>query len=134
LYLSRHSPLVLSTTLATFVLSIFVCTYLRFFPIFAKDILKTGPEGLGALMAASGVGAVLSLVFLDAVGRRWRRETLLWFSSKATPLLLLLFCLSRSLWLSVVLMGLLGAAQILFRTVSRLIIQVEEPRELIGGV
>jgi sugar phosphate permease len=85
-------------------------------------------------MAASGVGAVLSLVFLDAVGRRWRREALLWFSSKATPLLLILFCLSRSLWLSVALMGLLGAAQILFRTVSRLIIQVEAPRELIGRV
>jgi hypothetical protein len=38
------------------------------------------------------------------------------------------------LWLSVALMGLLGAAQILFRTVSRLIIQVEAPRELIGRV
>jgi hypothetical protein len=33
-----------------------------------------------------------------------------------------------------VLIGLLGAAQILFRTVSRLIIQVETPRELLGRV
>jgi hypothetical protein len=120
--------------LAAYALSAFVGTYQRFLPIFAKDILKTGPAGLGALTAASGIGAVLSLVFLDAVGRRWRRETLLWFSSKVTPLLLVLFCLSRSLWFSVLLMGLLGAAQILFRTVSRLIIQVEAPRELIGRV
>ena len=130
----RGSPVVLAGTLAAYALSMFVGTYQRFLPIFAKDILKTGPEGLGALTAASGVGAVLSLIFLDAVGRRWQRETLLWFSSKATPVLLILFCLSRSLWLSVVLMGLLGAAQILFRTVSRLIIQVEAPRELIGRV
>ena len=130
----RSSPLVLSSTLAAYALSIFVGTYQRFLPIFAKDILKTGPEGLGALTAASGVGAVVSLIFLDAVGRRWGRETLLWFSSKITPLLFILFCMSHSLWLSVVLMGLLGAAQILFRTVSRLIIQVEAPRELIGRV
>jgi len=130
----RRSPLVLSSTLAAYALSAFVGTYQRFLPIFAKDILKTGPEGLGALTAASGIGAVLSLLFLDAVGRRWRRETLLWFSSKVTPLLLILFCFSRTLWLSVLLMGLLGAAQILFRTVSRLIIQVEAPRELIGRV
>lgn len=130
----RCCPVVLAGTLAAYALSTFVGTYQRFLPIFAKDILKTGPEGLGALTAASGVGAVLSLIFLDAVGRRWQRETLLWFSSKVTPLLLILFCLSRSLWLSVVLMGLLGAAQILFRTVSRLIIQVEAPRELIGRV
>jgi len=130
----RSSPLVLSSTLAAYALSMFVGTYQRFLPIFAKDILKTGPEGLGALTAASGVGAVLSLIFLDAVGRRWDRETLLWFSSKITPLLLILFCLSRTLWISVVLMALLGAAQILFRTVSRLIIQVEAPRDLIGRV
>jgi predicted MFS family arabinose efflux permease len=130
----RSSPLVLSSTLAAYALSIFVGTYQRFLPIFAKDILKTGPGGLGALTAASGVGAVLSLIFLDAVGRRWGRETLLWFSSKITPLLLILFCLSRTLWISVLLMALLGGAQILFRTVSRLIIQVEAPRELIGRV
>ena len=130
----RSSPLVMASTLAAYALSAFVGTYQRFLPIFAKDILKTGPAGLGALTAASGIGAVLSLVFLDAVGRRWRRETLLWFSSKVTPLLLVLFCLSHSLWFSVLLMGLLGAAQILFRTVSRLIIQVEAPRELIGRV
>jgi len=128
------SPLVLSSTLAAYALSMFVGTYQRFLPIFAKDILQTGPGGLGALTAASGVGAVLSLIFLDAVGRRWGRETLLWFSSKITPLLLILFCLSRTLWISVLLMALLGGAQILFRTVSRLIIQVEAPRELIGRV
>jgi predicted MFS family arabinose efflux permease len=128
------APLVLSSTLAAYVLSMFVGTYQRFLPVFAKDILGTGPEGLGVLMAASGVGAVLSLLFLDMAGRRWRRETLVWFGAKATPLLLILFCASRSLWLSVVLMGFLGAAQILFRTVSRLIIQVETPRELLGRV
>jgi sugar phosphate permease len=49
-------------------------------------------------------------------------------------LLLIFFCASRSLWISIVLLGLLGAMQILFRTVSRLIIQVEAPRELLGRV
>jgi predicted MFS family arabinose efflux permease len=100
----------------------------------SAQLLQVGPEGLGLLMAASGVGAVLSLVFLEAVSRRWQRETLLWFSAKATPLLLIFFCFSRSLWLSVILLGLLGGMQILFRTVSRLIIQVEAPRKLIGRV
>ena len=130
----RSAPLVLASTLAAYAISTFVGSYQRFLPVFAKDILKVGPEGLGLLMAASGVGAVFSLLFLDAAGRRWRRETLLWFSAKATPLLLILFCVSRNLWLSVALLGLFGAAQILFRTVSRLIIQVEAPRELLGRV
>jgi len=130
----RGAPLVLASTLAAYAISTFVGTYQRFLPVFAKDVLKVGPEGLGLLMAASGVGAVFSLLFLDAAGRRWRRETLLWFGAKATPLLLILFCVSRNLWLSIVLLAFFGAAQILFRTVSRLIIQVEAPRELLGRV
>src|SRR5438309_521185 len=83
------APLVLSSTLAAYALSTFVGTYQRFLPVFAKDILDVGPDGLGVLMAASGVGAVLSLVFLDAACKRWRWETHLWFSAKATPRLLI---------------------------------------------
>jgi len=85
-------------------------------------------------VAAPGVGAVLSLVVLGALQDRWSREALPWFSAKATPLLLILFCLSRHLWLSIMLLGLFGGMQIILRTVSRLIIQVETPRELLGRV
>jgi len=102
--------------------------------VFAKDVLHVGPEGMGLLMAAPGVGAVLSLIVLGALEEKWSRNALLWFSAKATPLLLMLFCLSRTLWLSVLLLGLFGGMQIIFRTVSRLIIQVEAPRELLGRV
>jgi predicted MFS family arabinose efflux permease len=102
--------------------------------VFAKDILQVGPDGLGLLVAAPGVGAVLSLVVLGSLQDRWSREALLWFSAKVTPLLLILFCLSRKLWLSVVLLALFGGMQIIFRPVSRLIIQVETPRGLLGRV
>jgi len=128
------TPMILASTVAAYVISIFVGTYTRFMAVFAKDVLNVGPDGLGLLMAAPGVGAVLSLIVLGALEERWSRRTLLWVSAKATPLLLLLFCLSRNLWLSVFLLGLFGGMQIIFRTVSRLIIQVEAPRELLGRV
>jgi hypothetical protein len=83
-----------------YVISIFVGTYTRFMAVFAKDVLNVGPDGLGLLMAAPGVGAVLSLIVLGALEERWSRRTLLWVSAKTTPLLLFLFCLSRNLWLS----------------------------------
>ncbi len=86
------------------------------------------------LVAAPGVGAVLSLIVLGALEERWDRKALLWFSAKATPSLLILFCMSRDLWLSIILLALFGGMQIIFRTVSRLIIQVETPRELLGRV
>jgi predicted MFS family arabinose efflux permease len=130
----RATPTILASILGAYVISIFVGTYTRFLAVFAKDVLHVGPEGMGLLMAAPGVGAVLSLVVLGALEERWSRKALLWFSAKATPLLLMLFCLSRTLWLSVLLLGLFGGMQIIFRTVSRLIIQVEAPRELLGRV
>jgi predicted MFS family arabinose efflux permease len=128
------TPIILASTVAAYVISIFVGTYTRFLAVFAKDILQVGPDGLGLLVAAPGVGAVLSLVVLGALQDRWSRAALLCVSAKATPLLLILFCLSRRLWLSIMLLGLFGGMQIIFRTVSRLIIQVETPRELLGRV
>jgi MFS family permease len=130
----RATPMIFASIIAAYVISIFVGTYTRSLAVFAKDVLNVGPEGMGLLMAAPGVGAVFSLIVLGALEEKWSRKALLWFSAKATPLLLMLFCLSRKLWLSVLLLGLFGGMQIIFRTVSRLIIQVEAPRELLGRV
>ena len=46
----------------------------------------------------------------------------------------MLFCASPVLWLSVLLLALVGAGQVGFRTTSRVIIQIEAPRELLGRV
>ena len=128
------APVILASILAAYVISIFVGTYTRFLAVFAKDILAVGPDGLGLLMAAPGLGAVLSLIVLGALEERWSRKALLWFTALATPFLLILFCFSRNLCLSVLLLGVFGGMQIIFRTVSRLIIQIETPRELLGRV
>jgi MFS family permease len=39
-----------------------VFPYLSFLSVFARDVLKIGPEGLGVLMAASGAGAVIGSI------------------------------------------------------------------------
>lgn len=51
-----------------------------------------------------------------------------------TPVFLILFCLSRSFLLSVGLLALVGGAQIAFRTISRVIIQIDVPHGLLGRV
>ena len=64
------APMILASTIGAYVISIFVGTYTRFMPVFAKDVLNVGPDGLGLLMAAPGVGAVLSLIVLGALEER----------------------------------------------------------------
>jgi len=128
------SPVILSSVMAAYTFSIFIVTYHRFLPVFAKEVLRVGPEGLGLLMAAPGVGGIASLALLAAAGQRWNQAVLLWIMTTITPVFLMLFCVSPALWLSVLLLALVGAGQISFRTISRVIIQVEAPRDLLGRV
>ena len=128
------SPLILSSIIAAYTFAVFIVTYQAFLPVFAKEIHQVGPEGLGLLMAAPGVGAIACLTFLAAAGERWNRAALLWITTTATPICLMLFCAAPVFWLAVVLLALVGAGQVSFRTISRVIIQIEAPRDLLGRV
>lgn len=46
-----------------------VFPYMSFLPVFARDVLGVGPEGLGILMAASGLGAVLGSIYVAMLKR-----------------------------------------------------------------
>jgi predicted MFS family arabinose efflux permease len=129
-----HEPLILSSVAAAYTFAVFIVTYQSFLPVFAKEVLQVGPEGLGILMAAPGLGGIASLSLLASVGERWNRATLLWVMTTTTPIFLILFCLSPIFWLSVVFLALVGAGQVCFRTISRVIIQMEAPRNLMGRV
>jgi hypothetical protein len=129
-----HAPLILSSVIAAYTFAVLIVTYQSFLPVFAKEVLQVGPEGLGILMAAPGIGGIASLSFLASVGERWNRAMLLWVMTTTTPIFLILFCVSPIFWLSVVLLALVGAGQVSFRTISRVIIQIEAPRTLMGRV
>ena len=59
---------------------------------------------------------------------------MLWAAALLTPGLLILFCLSQSFLLSVFLLVLVGVAQTAFRTITRVIIQLNVPIDLLGRV
>ncbi|HEY9806362.1 MAG TPA: MFS transporter [Candidatus Obscuribacterales bacterium] len=92
-------------------------------PIFASEILHGGPETLGFLMAASGLGALLGAIYLSS------RQTVLGLGKiiATAPavfgLALIVFALSHVLWLSLLAMLFLGASLILQATSSNTILQ-----------
>jgi predicted MFS family arabinose efflux permease len=129
-----HQPVILSSILAAYTFAVLIVTYQSFLPVFAKDVLQVGPRGLGILMAAPGIGGIASLSLLASIGERWNRAMLLWLMTTTTPIFLILFCVSPIFWLSVILLTLVGAGQVSFRTISRVIIQIEAPRNLMGRV
>ncbi len=69
----RQTPVLMDLTLLAAIPMLFVFPYLQLLPVFARDILQTGPSGMGILMAVSGVGAVTGGL-LSASASRLRRK------------------------------------------------------------
>jgi len=130
-----QEPVISTSIGAAYILSVFVTTYQRFLPIFAKEILNVGPGGFGVLMAAPGIGALLSLTFLANLSEESsRKETFLWILVTISPAFLILFCLSSSFPLSVAFLACVGAGQAGYRTMARVVIQTQVPYGILGRV
>ncbi len=129
-----QEPVISTSIGAAYILSVFVTTYQRFLPIFAKEILNVGPGGFGLLMSAPGIGAILSLTFLANMSEESRKETFLWILVTIPPAFLILFCLSSSFPLSIALLACVGAGQAGYRTMARVVIQTKVPYGILGRV
>jgi MFS family permease len=80
-------------------------------PVFASDILKVGPEGYGVLYSAPAVGSMLGALVIGQWGSRIKRQGWLLLGAVAFyGVATLLFGLSTSFWLSLLLLGMAGVA------------------------
>ena len=69
---------VIISLLAMGMVLMMVAMPLRFvLPVFAKDVFGVGPEGLGAMMSAMGVGSLVGALFIASLGQVGRRGLLL---------------------------------------------------------
>jgi MFS family permease len=103
-------------------------------PIFAADILKSGPESLGVLRAAPSVGALLmSVLMIHRPIGKGAGARLLWVVA-GFGVCMVGFGLSRSLWLSVFLLAASGAFDAVSVVVRNTILQLWTPDEMRGRV
>lgn len=103
-------------------------------PMFAADILHVGPEGLGLLRTAPGVGAALTAIWLARrpISRhagRWMFGGVAVFGVSTV-----VFGLSTSFWLSCFALFCLGAGDMVSVFVRHLLVQLETPDAIRGRV
>jgi MFS family permease len=110
-----------------------IMPYNQLLPIFARDILNAGPEGLGTLMTVMGVGSVLGSVVVVVMPAR-RQSMFLFTSLIGLALLLVAFAASTSLMLSIFIMGLIGVAQSIYLATNNTLVQLTVPDALQGRV
>jgi len=129
------TPAVLALMMTAYVPRVFAVPYQALMPVFQKDVLGVGPEGLGMLMAAPGVGAVLAVLTLASVTSRLKRQGLLLLASLILlGIFLILFSRISSFPLALLVLVAVGAFQVLFMATTNTMLQVIVPDELRGRV
>jgi MFS family permease len=103
-------------------------------PIYARDILVTGPLGLGILRAAPAVGALLMTMVL-ARHTISRRVGLRMFQAVIVfGVATVVFALSHWMWLSVLALAVLGAADTISVVIRFSLVQLATPDAMRGRV
>jgi MFS family permease len=118
----------------TFLNSAFGMSYLILMPVFARSVLDVGAQGFGFLQSAGGLGAlcgVLAVAFFSHSRGKGRQAI---GGAVVFGVLLIIFALSKSYPLSLLLAYLLGIASQFYITTINAILQVNLPDQLRGRV
>ena len=132
-YVSRFLP-VRSALILLSLVSLLGMPYTVLMPAIASGTLHGGPHTLGFLMAASGVGALAGALYLAS-----RRSVLglgdaMVISTTAFGVGLVAFSFSRVLWLSLLVLPLVGGGMMVTMAATNTIIQTIVTEELRGRV
>jgi MFS family permease len=125
--------------LATIVLlpavpALLVLNYLTFIPVYARDILQIGPEGIGLLTGAIGIGALTGALSLATLRPSGGSGRLILGAMVIVGLSLTTFAVSRNVVLSMLALVLIGMFQVQFYSTTNVLIQVLVPVRLRGRV
>jgi MFS family permease len=129
----RENPIVLGA-LSLDLVAVLLGGATALLPVFARDVLDIGPWGLGALRSAAGAGALAMSIYLvrnpvrDHAGRAMFSGVIVY------GLAIIVFGLSETLWLSVLALMVMGAADMVSVFVRQTLIQLKTPDDVRGRV
>lgn len=103
-------------------------------PAFAKDVLTMGPEGLGLLRSAPGLGAAITAFYLTRFPIEKRAGAKMFWAVAIFGIATIGFGLSRNFWLSFFFLFVTGVADIVSVVVRGTLTQIETPHSMRGRV
>jgi MFS family permease len=127
----RRNGLILSVMLLDFLVNLFAAVQ-ALLPVFARDVLGVGAEGLGLLYAATSAGAMAAALVMSGRGRIQAQGTVLLIAVALFGLCLVGFGLSTVFWFSLLMLAGSGAADTISMILRGSILQLATPDELRG--
>jgi len=108
---SRRHPRISGVLIITFIMNAFAFSYQVLLPVFVRDVLFLGPLELGILGAGTGIGSILGIALIDRLGQHYRDGLVFTISSLVNALATLVFALSTSFPLSLIMLIMVGVGQ-----------------------
>ena len=96
-------------------------------PVYARDILKVGPQGFGFLNAASDMGSICIVILLTLFPLRYKQGRTLLFAVAAFGTCIIIFGLSKLFWLSFAALFVGGLVDGISVVIRGTIIQLKTP-------
>ena len=103
-------------------------------PVYASEILRTGPWGLGLLRSAPGVGAAMMALFLAQRPIRGRAGWIMLTCVAGFGVFTIVFGISRSLTLSLLALFMVGATDMVSVIIRATLVQIATPDPMRGRV
>lgn len=127
----RQSRIVWSTMLLDF-FATFFATATALLPVFAQEVLHVDAGGLGLLYAAEAVGSLAAGLFLSFLGDFGRKGKVLLISVALYGAATAIFGLSQNFYLSLLMLGLVGAGDAVSTVIRQTIRQLSTPDHIRG--
>lgn len=132
-YIGSNKPLIMLLTLGFLPMALGM-PYQMLMPVFALGELRVGPEGLGLLNAAAGVGALIGSLALASLGNYPHKPRLQTYMGLVFGLSLLAFAISPSFGFALLILPLLGAASAAYMALNNTLVMEHTPRQFYGRV
>jgi len=128
-----EEPTVRAVLVITVLINVLLFPYQHMLVVFARDVLRAGPEWLGALVAAEGLGSLVGALVIASRRGFIPHRRIFAASVIVAPLLLIVFAGSRWRWPCVVLLVLIGAAESGFATMQSTLVLLSAHEDRRGG-
>jgi len=114
--------------------SIFIMPYAMLMPVFARDILHVGPKGLGILLSAAGIGALIGAISLAIFSAYKKKGRFVLVGSIVFTTAIILFSFSSSYYISILLLLFVGWGMVMQNASINSLLQTTAPDHLRGRI
>ena len=132
-YVARD-PMLTGLILLATIATVFIMPYLNLMPVFARDELSVGSQGLGLLMACAGIGSVAGALSVAAFRRAVTRPGFQVVACAGFAIIVLIF--SQTPWIApaALLLGLSGLFSATFLAINNTVLVMRAADEVRGRV